>query len=78
MTATVPPGTTGPAAVDAADFRHLADHLLALDAGRLPPRLPAHLRGHAVAQLAARGELDRAVMALMGDVPNPWLGLLHR
>lgn len=78
MTATTPPRDTGPAALDPADFRHLADHLLALDAGRLPPPLPAHLRGHGVAQLAASGELDRAVVALIGDVPNPWLGLMHR
>lgn len=78
MTATTPPRDTGPAALDPTDFRHLADLLLALDAGRLPPLLPAHLRGHAVAQLAATGHLDQAVVALMGDVHNPWLGLMHR
>lgn len=60
------------------DFRQLADHLLALDAGRVPPTLPPHLRAHPVATLAAAGQLDRAVVALMGDVPNPWRGLLLR
>lgn len=74
MTATMP----GPAAVSDTDFRQLADHLLALDAGRLPAPLPPHLRAHPVATLAATGQLDAAVVALMGDVPNPWRGLMLR
>jgi len=61
MTAAMP----GPAALTDADFRQLADHLLALGA-------------HPVATLAAAGQLDQAVVALMGDVPNPWRGLLLR
>ncbi|WP_256777338.1 MULTISPECIES: hypothetical protein [unclassified Stenotrophomonas] len=65
-------------ALSDADFRALADQLLALDAGRLPPPLPPHLRAHPVAGLAAIGQLDQAVVALMGDVPNPWRGLLLR
>ncbi|WP_137190338.1 hypothetical protein [Stenotrophomonas rhizophila] len=68
----------GPAALSDADFRQLADHLLALDAGRLPAPLPPHLRAHPVATLAAAGQLDAAVVALMGDVPNPWRGLMLR
>ncbi|WP_447595665.1 hypothetical protein [Stenotrophomonas rhizophila] len=68
----------GPAALSDADFRQLADHLLALDAGRLPAPLPLHLRAHPVATLAATGQLDAAVVALMGDVPNPWRGLMLR
>lgn len=67
-----------PEAMDPADFRRLADHLLALDAGRAPPGLPPHLQQHAVAHLAAQGRLDEAVVALMGDVPNPWRGLMLR
>lgn len=74
MTAAMPE----PAALSDADFRQLADHLLALDAGRVPPTLPPHLRAHPVATLAATGQLDQAVVALMGDVPNPWRGLLLR
>lgn len=74
MTAAMP----GPAALSDADFRQLADHLLALDAGRLPAPLPPHLREHPVATLAATGQLDAAVAALMGDVPNPWRGLMLR
>lgn len=75
MTAEMPaPGAT----LSDTDFRHLADHLLALDAGRLPPTLPPHLRAHPVATLADAGQLDQAVLALMGDVPNPWRGLLLR
>ena len=74
MTAAMP----GPDALSDADFRQLADHLLALDAGRLPPTLPPHLRAHPVATLAAIGQLDAAVVALMGDVPNPWRGLMLR
>lgn len=61
-----------------ADFAALADHLLALDAGRVPPAVPAHLQSHPVARLAAQGQLDQAVVALMGGVPNPWLGLMRR
>ncbi|MCF7750287.1 hypothetical protein KQ945_05990 [Bacillus subtilis subsp. subtilis] len=60
------------------DFQHLANYLLALEAGRLPPPVPAHLQGHPVVQLAAAGQLDPAVVALMGDVHNPWLGLMRR
>jgi len=60
------------------DFLKLADVLLALDAGRIPPQLPAHLQDHPVARLAAGGRLDDAVAALMGDVPNPWRGLMLR
>jgi hypothetical protein len=67
-----------PDALSDADFRQLADHLLALDAGRLPPPLPPHLHAHPVAGLAATGQLDRAAVALMGDVPNPWRGLMLR
>lgn len=74
MTAAMP----GPAALSDTDFRQLADHLLALDAGRLPASLPPHLRAHPVATLAATGQLDAAVVALMGDVPNPWRGLMLR
>ena len=74
MTAAMP----GPAALSDADFRQFADHLLALDAGRLPAPLPPHLREHPVATLAATGQLDAAVVALMGDVPNPWRGLMLR
>lgn len=74
MTAAMP----GPAAFSDADFRQLADHLLALDAGRMPAPLPPHLRAHPVATLAATGQLDAAVVALMGDVPNPWRGLMLR
>ncbi|MEG2805963.1 hypothetical protein [Stenotrophomonas sp.] len=70
--------TPGPAPLAEADFRHLADHLLALDAGRAPPPLPLALRDHPVATLAACGQLDQAVRALMGDVPNPWRGLMWR
>jgi len=40
--------------------------------------LPPHLRAHPVAPLAAAGQLDQAVVALMGDVPTPWRGLLLR
>ncbi|MNK25181.1 hypothetical protein D3C87_435030 [compost metagenome] len=72
------PAMSAPAALSDADFRHLADHLLALDAERVPPTLPPHLHAHPVATLAAAGQLDRAVVALMGDVPNPWRGLLLR
>ena len=65
-------------ALSDADFRALADQLLALDAGRLPPPLPPRMRAHPVAGLAAIGQLDQAVVALMGDVRNPWRGLLLR
>lgn len=67
-----------PAVLSDADFRHLADHLLALDASRVPAPLPLHLRAHPVAALAATRQLDQAVVALMGDVPNPWRGLMLR
>ncbi len=70
MTAAMPAS----AALSDADVRQLADHLLALDAGRLPAPLPPHLRAHPVATLAATGQLDAAVVALMGDVPNPPAG----
>lgn len=70
--------TLPPPALGEADFSVLADHLLALDAGRLPPRLPAHLHDHPVARLAAAGQLDQAVVELMGNVPNPWRGLMLR
>jgi len=40
----------------------------------LPAPLPPHLRAHPVATLAATGQLDAAVVALMGDVPNPPAG----
>ncbi len=75
MTAAMPASA---ATLSDTDFRHLADHLLALDAGRVPPTLPPHLRAHPVATLADAGQLDQAVVALMGDVPNPWRGLLLR